>query len=76
MFLESAAPGVGVPDGLSARISAGTLGFWRTALCGLEGAAIISMTVAASTRVYLLLRRAADGVEPSDIWADRPLSGS
>jgi hypothetical protein len=76
MFLESAAPGVGVPAGLSARISAGTLGFWRTALCGLEGAAILSMVVAASTRVYLLLRRAADGVEPNDIWADRPLSGS
>ena len=76
MFLESAAPGVGVPDGISARISAGALGFWRTVMCGLEGAAILSMTVAASTRVYLLLRRAADGVEPSDIWADRPLSGS
>jgi hypothetical protein len=76
MFLESATPGVGVPDGISARISAGALGFWRTVLCGLEGAAILSMTVAASTRVYLLLRRAADGVEPSDIWADRPLSGS
>jgi hypothetical protein len=75
-FLEAAAPGVGVADGISARISAGVLGLWRTALCGIAGAAIVSMAVAASTRVYLLLRRAADGVEPNDIWADRPLSGT
>lgn len=75
-FLESAAMGTGVGNGLSQRISAGTLGFWRTLLCGIESAAIISMAVAASTRVYLLLRRQADGVEPGDIWADRPLTGA
>ncbi len=51
------------------------LGFWRLVASALIGAAAISAIVAACTRAWLLQRLAADGRDPADVSADRPVAG-
>jgi len=50
--------------------TASFIDMWRTVLCLLIGAAIVSVAFSCATRAYLLARSASDGQDVCDLWED------
>ena len=50
--------------------------FWRTVIVGLVGGYVFANYFSGSTIVYLLMRRACDGQEITEIWQPRQVPGT
>jgi len=63
-------------EGVSQRTAASLFGLWRTFIVGLVAGWVFSYYYAASTTIYLGLREATDGQEPSEIWRPGMIHGT
>lgn len=73
----AAAPSSGATDlSWHQRWARGWMGFWETLMSGVVVAFVISYVYAASTIVYLLMRRAADGQDVGEIWEPGMVPGT
>jgi hypothetical protein len=63
-------------SGWSAKFAAGAIGFWSDLPPLLALSAAISAYFAASTLVYLMIRRVNDGQDMSEIWVDTLVPGT
>ena len=64
------------PSGGTAAVAAMFVGLWRELLLLLVAAAVVSAWASATTAAYLLLRQAADGQDPEEIWEPGMVPGT
>ena len=65
-----------VPFRWDSKFSAGLVSFWQTLVIGLVAAYVFCYYFGASTIVYLLMRRACDGQDTSEIWQPGEVPGT
>jgi hypothetical protein len=65
-----------IPFRWDTKWSSGLVSFWQTIVIGLVAAYVFSYYFAASACVYLLMRRACDGQETTEIWQPGEVPGT